>query len=557
MNNTVPEEISAKLWSEVRPLLPSRPRATSKQYCRAIGAGRKPADLRKILSAILFLKRNRLAWRAAPKSFGSASTIHRYYDLWRNVGFFNHLRRPDLSEHCELKNFPWETLIESDQKVPATPHSMTELRAKKPGNLCPAREPANAAPASTEITEREPSLTDPRIQTRLLKLHGSTDVSSFWKATQSLLHDTVPHNAIIAYLDYLDHPKTWKAVRVLASPNARMPADWFEERWKLDITAPYIHSHRGIRFFKFSDIIQNSRELQRTEYFNQFFKPFGWHHTACLTFWHMDGISSAVALRRTKEQGDYRPGEMEFLKKVQPHLETVLCRLLPAHKDQAKLRWLVESAQTIPAALLFLDWDLQPLYMNAEAAAQCANWNFGPKEARAYNHRQVYRPPGEIAATCASLKSEWMRLHLADSRENTLSAKVLCSKDPRLAATISLTAANRETIFKPSFRITFELQSTGGSPLAGGRQDDLAWRLTAAERDLAQLASMGHSNSEIAARLSKSVNTVKHQLTSIYAKLGIDNPRKHYLSAFSNGKSSTQTGNARASRFAMSGTGVS
>jgi DNA-binding NarL/FixJ family response regulator len=52
------------------------------------------------------------------------------------------------------------------------------------------------------------------------------------------------------------------------------------------------------------------------------------------------------------------------------------------------------------------------------------------------------------------------------------------------------------------------------------------WRLTAAERDIAQLALDGCNNKEIAAQLHKSVNTVKHQLTSVYSKLGISDRGK-------------------------------
>jgi DNA-binding NarL/FixJ family response regulator len=45
--------------------------------------------------------------------------------------------------------------------------------------------------------------------------------------------------------------------------------------------------------------------------------------------------------------------------------------------------------------------------------------------------------------------------------------------------------------------------------------------LTVAERELVQFVRIGFSNKEIAARLDKSVRTVKTQLTSVYKKCGV------------------------------------
>jgi DNA-binding CsgD family transcriptional regulator len=51
--------------------------------------------------------------------------------------------------------------------------------------------------------------------------------------------------------------------------------------------------------------------------------------------------------------------------------------------------------------------------------------------------------------------------------------------------------------------------------------ESLSGELTVAERELVQFVRIGFSNKEIAARLDKSVRTVKTQLTSIYKKCGV------------------------------------
>jgi DNA-binding CsgD family transcriptional regulator len=62
------------------------------------------------------------------------------------------------------------------------------------------------------------------------------------------------------------------------------------------------------------------------------------------------------------------------------------------------------------------------------------------------------------------------------------------------------------------------------SPDAASKHDAiraLPRELTVAERELVQFVRVGFSNKEIAARLDKSVRTVKTQLTSVYKKCGV------------------------------------
>ena len=62
----------------------------------------------------------------------------------------------------------------------------------------------------------------------------------------------------------------------------------------------------------------------------------------------------------------------------------------------------------------------------------------------------------------------------------------------------------------------------------------LLLRLSPAERELAAQICGGLSNAEIAARLGKSVATVKKQVTSVYAKTGVDS-RSRFLAALGSG----------------------
>jgi DNA-binding NarL/FixJ family response regulator len=66
--------------------------------------------------------------------------------------------------------------------------------------------------------------------------------------------------------------------------------------------------------------------------------------------------------------------------------------------------------------------------------------------------------------------------------------------------------------------------SADSSPDEAANRDaieTLSGELTVAERELVQFVRIGFSNKEIAARLDKSVRTVKTQLTSVYKKCGV------------------------------------
>ncbi len=103
-------EVSDALWSRVEPLLPQRdPRAQRRRkFRRRPGGGRKPIAPRDIFAAIVYVLRTGCQWKALPKSFGSASAVHHYFQQWRQEGFFVRLWRAGLAEYDEMEGIAWE-----------------------------------------------------------------------------------------------------------------------------------------------------------------------------------------------------------------------------------------------------------------------------------------------------------------------------------------------------------------------------------------------------------------------------------------------------------------
>jgi putative transposase len=103
-------EVSDALWARVEPLLPQRNPRTEprRKYRRRPGGGRKPISPRAIFAAIVYVLRTGCQWKALPKSFGSASAIHHYFQQWRQEGFFVRLWRARLAEYDDMAGIAWE-----------------------------------------------------------------------------------------------------------------------------------------------------------------------------------------------------------------------------------------------------------------------------------------------------------------------------------------------------------------------------------------------------------------------------------------------------------------
>jgi DNA-binding CsgD family transcriptional regulator len=247
-----------------------------------------------------------------------------------------------------------------------------------------------------------PSLDDPRFEALLLQLHAAIDVGGFWIALQSILKQVIPCDACVLYMNYFDYSRTWKARRILATPNANKPREWLEGRHEVNIMPAYILSKPGLRLCKLSDVEPDARKLRRSEFFRRYLAPDGWRYIACSLFWEGRRLASEIAIRRTEEQGEFTSQEVALLERLHPHIETTLQRLSALERNGVR--------------------------------------RFSP-------HR------------FAAANSECMQSCLTE--------------------------------------------------------------LTAAERELVRFVRAGWSNKEIAAKLNKSVRTVKTQLTSVYKKSGV------------------------------------
>ena len=100
--------LSDDLWNKVEPLVPIRKRDESRKYARKAGAGRKPMPARQIFSAIVYVLRTGIQWKALPREFGSASAVHQHFQNWYRAGFFQKFWQAGLAEYDGMHGIAWQ-----------------------------------------------------------------------------------------------------------------------------------------------------------------------------------------------------------------------------------------------------------------------------------------------------------------------------------------------------------------------------------------------------------------------------------------------------------------
>ena len=100
--------VSDALWEKIAPLVPARRRIEGKQYLRKAGGGRKPMDARRIFAGIVYVLRTGCQWKALPREYGAASSVHKHFQRWQEAGFFLRIWQAGLAEYDGMQGIAWE-----------------------------------------------------------------------------------------------------------------------------------------------------------------------------------------------------------------------------------------------------------------------------------------------------------------------------------------------------------------------------------------------------------------------------------------------------------------
>ena len=73
------------------------------QPCFPLGHGRPRVDNRRVLSGIIFINRNGLRWRDAPREYGPAKTLYNRWKRWSDKGVFTRMMDGLASKGADRK----------------------------------------------------------------------------------------------------------------------------------------------------------------------------------------------------------------------------------------------------------------------------------------------------------------------------------------------------------------------------------------------------------------------------------------------------------------------
>jgi transposase len=100
------------LWKRMEGFLP--------KYRKSRWGGRPRLDLRKVMDGIFYVLRTGCQWKAAPREFGSGSSLHRYFQEFVGRGVFRKLWKYLLRRYDQLRGiqWKWQSLDGSMTKAP-------------------------------------------------------------------------------------------------------------------------------------------------------------------------------------------------------------------------------------------------------------------------------------------------------------------------------------------------------------------------------------------------------------------------------------------------------
>ena len=105
-------QIPDELWAEIEPLMPpEKPKNRP---------GRKRLSQRQVLDGILYVLRTGCQWKSLPKEwFGASSSLHEYYQGWREAGLFEKIFQNLVNYYDRHKGIQWRWQAIDSKSVPA------------------------------------------------------------------------------------------------------------------------------------------------------------------------------------------------------------------------------------------------------------------------------------------------------------------------------------------------------------------------------------------------------------------------------------------------------
>ncbi|MGH7996994.1 MAG: response regulator transcription factor [Opitutaceae bacterium] len=358
----------------------------------------------------------------------------------------------------------------------------------------------------------------------LAGMDTASSVSDLWRSLQAFVRTAFPnhHSATL----FLDAKERMPGALTLHSVPARHSPDWWKARSEVTPTHGFLNDHPGIKLYNLADILPPDRKrLRRSEFYRQVLMPEGFDKLLGLTLWEKDERKSILCVRRAFGQPAFSAPEIALLLDLHPIFDRNLRRLEKLEEEKICRSSLQQFINLLPQGILLVNSRYEVIFANQESYDACAMWNLGVETARRMNSRAVFSvPTAFLEAYQMLIERHYVEALGGSELAAPLRTTLIHPEEPQLQADLSLVSLEAPLLARPYLfaqLLNRKLLSSRASPLQD-RQFAVLARLTQREREVAALVREGLGNGEIADRLHKSLGTVKNQIQSIFAKLGID-----------------------------------
>lgn len=353
------------------------------------------------------------------------------------------------------------------------------------------------------------SIVEPILEKPLLRLHGATDVDSFWKAVQQVIAAAMPSCFIGLTLQHTPIlPRVMRSTRkILAGISAVPPIE------------AYFAAHPRRRLVLSSDVFPDERRLKKSLFYRSYMAPVNGRYAIGLFFWSAGRLLGVIVIMRSAKQGPLSRSEMKRLRQLYTQFQTVLGRLRSSEREHTVRVALEQFMRRVPLPTILLRWNLGLVYRNQSASDFCSVWQRGAEQTRLIKSEAPL--PLEVVDRCRMLKERWKRLNPLSFPTAAFKHELVHHPKRRhLRATISLKQISSAGVARPHFLVEFENLHGAGVRREVGTLPHLV-QLTRREQQLARLVCDGRSNQEIADESGLSLETVKKHLHNVFGKLEV------------------------------------
>jgi DNA-binding CsgD family transcriptional regulator len=263
------------------------------------------------------------------------------------------------------------------------------------------------------------------------------------------------------------------------------------------------------------EVLCSREELVKTEFYNEFLRKFNWLHSGAAVV-ECTGSAMAVAtFVRGPDLGPFEDTELNILRDLVPHIRRALMlhrRMLELHASNELAQWGLDQ---VPFGVILLASDGKVICVNRIAKEFCTSGTLSPTSDTVHLRNVAYdRRLQTLIRTCRSPR---LSQHAGGAFQiyGENSTPLVVSVTPIRHPAVSEQNAVALFLTAPEHRL---------APTAHFL--NAAFHLTPAEIRLAELMAEGISAKQAAEQLQLSRETVKSQLSSIFAKTGVQRQAK-------------------------------